>query len=86
MNYGNYLKKAMLASVRLGAIHSLVFGGFASKELSTRINHSKCKLIVSANAGVEPGRVINYEDLLSKTFPSTSIFYNRKMVLLKFFS
>ena len=42
---------AMLASVRLGAIHSLVFGGFASKELSTRINHAKPKVIVSANAG-----------------------------------
>lgn len=76
---------AMLASARLGAIHSLVFGGFASKELSTRISHAKPKVIVSANAGVEPSRVINYKELLDKAIelsdhkPKKCIYYNRPM-------
>jgi len=76
---------AMLATVRLGAIHSLVFGGFASKELSTRINHAKPKVIVSANAGIEPHRVINYKELLDKAIdmsdhkPKKCIYYNRPM-------
>jgi propionyl-CoA synthetase len=55
---------AMLACARLGAIHSVVFGGFASKELSTRIDDAKPKVIVSASCGVEPGRVVEYKPLL----------------------
>lgn len=76
---------AMLATARLGAIHSLVFGGFASKELATRINHAKPKIIISANAGVEPNRVIDYKQLLDKAIelsdhkPKNCIYYNRKM-------
>jgi propionyl-CoA synthetase len=76
---------SMLATVRLGAIHSLVFGGFASKELATRINHAKPKIIVSANSGVEPGRIINYKQLLDDAIaisdhkPNKCIFYNREM-------
>jgi len=54
----------VLACARLGALHSLVFGGFASKELATRINHAKPKVVVSANGGIEPGRVIEYKPLL----------------------
>jgi propionyl-CoA synthetase len=55
---------AMLASARLGAVHSVVFGGFAASELATRINDAKPKLIVTASCGVEPGRVIPYQPLL----------------------
>jgi len=55
---------AMLACARLGAIHSVVFGGFAAKELATRIDDAKPKLIISASCGIEPGRVIAYKPLL----------------------
>jgi propionyl-CoA synthetase len=55
---------AMLACARLGAIHSVVFGGFAPKELATRIDDAKPKLIVTASCGLEPGRVIAYKPLL----------------------
>jgi len=55
---------AMLACARLGAIHSVVFGGFAANELATRIDDAKPKVIVSASCGIEPGRVIAYKPLL----------------------
>jgi propionyl-CoA synthetase len=55
---------AMLACARLGAIHSVVFGGFAANELATRIDDAKPKLIVSASCGVEPGRIVKYKPLL----------------------
>jgi propionyl-CoA synthetase len=55
---------AMLASARLGAIHSVVFGGFAANELATRLNDAKPKLIVSASCGIEVNRVIPYKPLL----------------------
>ena len=55
---------AMLACARLGAVHSVVFGGFAAKELATRIDDARPKLIVSASCGLEPGRVIAYKPLL----------------------
>ncbi|XP_068024223.1 acyl-CoA synthetase short-chain family member 3, mitochondrial isoform X2 [Melanerpes formicivorus] len=54
----------MLACARLGAIHSLIFGGFASKELSVRIDHAKPKLVVTASFGVEPKRKVEYVSLL----------------------
>jgi len=55
---------AMLACARLGAIHSVVFGGFAASELATRIEDSQAKLIVTASCGIEPGRIIAYKPLL----------------------
>jgi propionyl-CoA synthetase len=55
---------AMLASARLGAIHSVVFGGFAAAELASRIADAKPKAIVSASCGLEPGRVVKYKPLL----------------------
>ncbi len=55
---------AMLACARIGAIHSVVFGGFAPKELATRINDAKPKVIVSATCGIEINRVIEYKPLL----------------------
>jgi propionyl-CoA synthetase len=55
---------AMLACARLGAIHSVVFGGFAARELATRIDDAKPKLVLSASCGIEPGRVVAYKPLL----------------------
>ncbi|MDJ0915443.1 MAG: propionyl-CoA synthetase [Desulfobacterales bacterium] len=55
---------AMLACARLGAVHSVVFGGFAAKELATRINDAKPKVIVSASCGIEVARIIAYKPLL----------------------
>src|SRR5260221_2079129 len=57
---------AMLACARLGAIHSVVFGGFAPKELATRIDDAKPKVIVSASCGIEGARVIPYKPLLDE--------------------
>jgi propionyl-CoA synthetase len=57
---------AMLACARIGAVHSVVFGGFASSELAVRINDAQPKVIVSATCGVEPTRVIEYKPLLNR--------------------
>lgn len=57
---------AMLACARLGAIHSVVFGGFAAPELAIRIDDATPKMIVSASCGVEPGRIVAYKPLLDK--------------------
>lgn len=57
---------AMLACARIGAIHSVVFGGFAAKELATRIDDARPKLIVSASCGIEPGRTVSYKPLLDE--------------------
>lgn len=57
---------AMLACARIGAIHSVVFGGFAAKELATRIEDAKPKTIVSASCGIEPNRVVEYKPLLDE--------------------
>jgi propionyl-CoA synthetase len=55
---------AMLACARLGAIHSVVFGGFASHELASRIEDAKPRVVVSASCGLEPGRTVAYKPLL----------------------
>jgi len=57
---------AMLACARIGAIHSVVFGGFAPKELATRIDDAKPKLILSASCGIEGTRVVPYKPLLDE--------------------
>ncbi|RKQ70685.1 propionyl-CoA synthetase [Oceanibaculum indicum] len=63
---------AMLACVRLGAIHSVVFGGFAANELATRIDDAKPKLIVSASCGIEGQKVIPYKPLLDAAIDKAS--------------
>src|ERR687891_425762 len=63
---------AMLACARLGAIHSVVFGGFAAHELATRIDDARPKLIVSASCGIEVGRVIPYKPLLDEAIAQAS--------------
>src|SRR5882724_5083573 len=57
---------AMLACARIGAVHSVVFGGFAANELATRIDDAKPKLVLSASCGLEPGRVVKYKPLLDQ--------------------
>ncbi|WEX88751.1 AMP-binding protein [Sinorhizobium garamanticum] len=55
---------AMLAAARIGAVHSVVFGGFAANELAVRIDDCQAKLVVSASCGLEPGRTVAYKPLL----------------------
>jgi propionyl-CoA synthetase len=55
---------AMLACARIGAVHSVVFGGFAANELATRIDDARPVAILSASCGIEPGRVVEYKPLL----------------------
>jgi len=57
---------AMLACARLGAIHSVVFGGFAAKELASRIDDCQPKLVLTASCGVEPARIVNYKPMLDE--------------------
>jgi propionyl-CoA synthetase len=55
---------AMLACARIGAVHSVVFGGFAAKELATRIDDAQPKIVLTASCGLEPGRIVRYKPLL----------------------
>ncbi len=55
---------SMLACARIGAVHSVVFGGFASNELAVRLDDSTPKAILTASCGIEPGRVVEYKPLL----------------------
>jgi len=74
---------AMLACARLGAIHSVVFGGFAANELAVRINDAEPKVIVSASCGIEIAKVIPYKPLIDQAIeianhkPSNCIIYQR---------
>src|SRR6185369_15903068 len=63
---------AMLACARIGAVHSVVFGGFAAKELATRIEDAQPKLIFSASCGLEPGRLVHYKPLLDEAINLSS--------------
>src|SRR5487761_1751760 len=55
---------AMLACARLGAVHSVVFGGFAAPELASRIDAAEPKVVIAASCGLEPGRVVPYKPIL----------------------
>ncbi len=74
----------MLACARIGVIHSVVFGGFASNELAIRIDDAKPKIIVSASCGIEGKKVIDYKPLLdkaidlSKNKPTSCIIFQRE--------
>jgi propionyl-CoA synthetase len=63
---------AMLACARIGAVHSVVFGGFAANELATRIDDAKPKVILSASCGLEPGRIVKYKPLLDEAIALAS--------------
>src|ERR1700753_2341121 len=64
---------AMLACARIGAVHSVVFGGFAPKELATRIEDAAPRLILSASCGIEPGRIVAYKPLLDEAIKLASV-------------
>jgi propionyl-CoA synthetase len=74
---------AMLACARIGAVHSVVFGGFASKELATRIDDAAPKLILTASCGIEPKRIAPYKPLvdeaisLAKFKPHATLLFQR---------
>ena len=74
---------AMLACARIGAVHSVVFGGFAAKELATRIDDAEPKVVLTASCGIEPGRIVEYKPLLdlaiglSKHKPDHCVVYAR---------
>ncbi|GAB1515396.1 propionyl-CoA synthetase [Actinophytocola sp. KF-1] len=63
---------AMLACARLGAIHSVVFGGFAPKELASRIEDATPKVIVAASCGIEPTRIVEYKPIIDEALRTTS--------------
>ncbi len=77
---------AMLACARIGAVHSVVFGGFAARELATRIDDATPKMIISASCGVEPGRVVAYKPLLDEAIafaghkPETCLIVQREQL------
>lgn len=74
---------AMLACARIGAVHSVVFGGFAAPELATRIEDATPKAILAASCGIEPGRIVRYKPLLdaaleqSKHQPDLCVIFQR---------
>jgi len=75
---------AIFACARIGAVHSVVFGGFASNELAARIDDSEAKLIITASCGFEPGKIIKYKPLieeaikLSKIKPKKCVIFQRE--------
>ena len=77
---------AMLACARIGAVHSVVFGGFAAKELATRIDDAEPKVVLTASCGIEPGRIVEYKPLLdlaiglAKHKPATCVVYQRPQI------
>lgn len=77
---------SMLACARIGAIHVVVFGGFAPNELATRINDSKPKLIIAGSCGIEPGKIISYKPMLDKAIElsdykvNTCFIYQREIL------
>ncbi|MEW6116305.1 MAG: propionyl-CoA synthetase [Nitrospirota bacterium] len=77
---------AMLACARLGAIHSVVFGGFASNELAIRIDDAKPKVIISASGAIEVKRLIEYKPLLDRAIelashkPQTCVIFQRPLI------
>ena len=72
---------AMLATARLGAVHSVVFGGFAPAELAARIDDAKPKVIVSASCGLEPTRIVEYKPMLDESIKLASHKPDRCIIL-----
>jgi len=77
---------AMLACARIGAVHSVVFGGFAAAELATRIDDARPKAIISASCGIEPARIVEYKPLLDEAIeiaahkPEICVIYQREQL------
>lgn len=81
--------EAMLACTRIGAVHSVVFGGFAARELATRIDDATPKAIIAASCGLEPGRVVPYKPLIDNALdmathkPEFCVIYQRDQEVAK---
>ncbi|MFC4671232.1 propionate-CoA ligase PrpE [Seohaeicola nanhaiensis] len=81
--------EAMLACSRIGAVHSVVFGGFAANELAVRIDDCQPKAIIAASCGLEPGRVVHYKPLLdgaieqAKHKPEFCVIFQREQEVAK---
>lgn len=71
----------MLACARIGAVHSVVFGGFAPKELAARIEDARPKLVVAASCGLEPGRVVAYQPILDEALRMSTHRPDRTLML-----
>ena len=78
---------AMLATARLGAVHSVVFGGFAPNELAIRIDDAAPKIVLAASCGIEPGRVVEYKPILDRALelakhkPDASVILQRPQAI-----
>lgn len=77
----------MLACARLGLIHSVVFGGFSSQELSNRIIDCAPKVVISSSCGLEPHKIVEYPILIREALKLANanlpvVYYNRKQKLL----
>ena len=78
---------AMLACARLGAIHSVVFGGFGPRELALRIDHARPRVVIAASCGLEPGRIVPYKPFLDEAIeraahrPETCIVLQRPQLI-----
>ncbi|WP_295532852.1 propionyl-CoA synthetase [uncultured Thioclava sp.] len=81
--------EAMLACARIGAVHSVVFGGFAANELAVRIDDCTPKAIIAASCGLEPGRVVHYKPLLDEAIelathkPEFCVIFQREQEVAK---
>ena len=74
---------SMLASARLGAVHSVVFGGFAASELSTRIDDATPKIILTATCGIEPSRTIEYMPIVNEAIAMSEHQVGQVMILAR---
>ncbi len=72
---------AMLATARIGAIHSVVFGGFAASELSNRIDDSQPKLIVTASCGIEPKGTIKYIPIVDEALEKSKAVETPRLIV-----
>ncbi|RZS82184.1 propionyl-CoA synthetase [Phyllobacterium myrsinacearum] len=74
---------AMLACARIGAVHSVVFGGFAAHELATRIDDAKPVMIIATSCGLEPGRVVAYKPMLDKAIEQAAHKVSSCLILVR---
>lgn len=74
---------SMLASARLGAVHSVVFGGFAASELSTRIDDATPKIVLTATCGIEPSRTIEYMPIVNEAIAMSEHQVGQVMILAR---
>jgi len=69
------------AVVRLGAIHSVVFGGFAAEELATRIEHAKPSLVITASCGIEMDKILKYAPVVDKALDLAGMPETKRLIV-----